>query len=81
MVNYIEDVLEEVKRARAEPLSETHDNSTYEGTKDSESVYIKSPFKALIDCKRSLMGIIIQKIMKQKYLFLGNKVQLISFSY
>ena len=53
MVNYIEDVLEEAKRARAEPLSETHDNSTYEGTKDSKSVYIKAPFKALIDCKRS----------------------------
>ena len=51
MVNYIEDVLEEAKRARAEPLSETHDNSTYEGTKDSKSVYIKAPFKALIDCK------------------------------
>ena len=25
MVHYIEDVLEEAKRARAEPLSETHD--------------------------------------------------------
>ena len=81
MVNYIEDVLEEAKRARAEPLSETHDNSTYEDTKGSKSVYIKSPFKALIDCKRSLMGIIIQKIVKQKYLFLGNKVHLIKFSY
>ena len=81
MVNYIEDVLEETKRARAELLSETHDNSTYEDTKDSKSVYIKSPFNALVDCKRSLMSIIIQKIMKQKYLFLGNKVQLISFSY
>ena len=56
MVNYIEDVLEEAKRARAEPLSETHDNSTYEGTKDSKSVYIKAPFKALIDCKLILNG-------------------------
>ena len=45
MVNYIEDVLEEAKRARAEPLSETHDNSTYEGTKDSKSVYIKAPLR------------------------------------
>ena len=81
MVDHIEDVLEDAKRAGAEPLSETYDNSTYEDTKGSKSVYIKAPFKALIDCKRSLMGIIIQKIMKQKYLFLGNKVQLIKFSY
>ena len=81
MVDHIEDVLEDAKRAGAEPLSETHDNSTYEDTKGSKSVYIKAPFNVLIDCKRSLMGIIIQKIMKQKYLFLGNKVQLIKFSY
>ena len=30
MVDHIEDVLENVKRAGAEPLSETHGNSTYE---------------------------------------------------
>ena len=56
MVNYIEDVLEEAKRARAEPLSETHDNSTYEGTKDSKSVYIKAPFNALIELQAILNG-------------------------
>lgn len=56
MVDHIEDVLEDAKRAGAEPLSETYDNSTYEDTKGSKSVYIKSPFKALIDCKQSLMG-------------------------
>ena len=48
MVDHIEDVLEDAKRAGAEPLSETHDNSTYEDTKGSKSVYIKSPFNALI---------------------------------
>ena len=48
MVDHIEDVLEDAKRAGAEPLSETYDNSTYEDTKDSKSVYIKSPFNALI---------------------------------
>ena len=49
MVDHIEDVLEDAKRAGAEPLSETHDNSTYEDTKDSQSVYIKAPFNALIE--------------------------------
>ena len=33
MVDHIEDVLEDAKRAGAEPLSETYDNSTYEDTK------------------------------------------------
>ncbi|MCI2899979.1 hypothetical protein [Staphylococcus hominis] len=49
MVDHIEDVLEDAKRAGAEPLSETHDNSTYEDTKGSKSVYIKAPFNALIE--------------------------------
>ena len=56
MVDHIEDVLEDAKRAGAEPLSETHDNSTYEGTKDSKSVYIKAPFKALIELQAILNG-------------------------
>ena len=35
MVDHIEDVLEDAKRAGAEPLSETYDNSTYR--EDSET--------------------------------------------
>ncbi|MDK7300115.1 hypothetical protein [Staphylococcus hominis] len=30
-------------------MSETHDNSTYEDTKGSKSVYIKAPFNVLIE--------------------------------
>ena len=49
MVDHIEDVLEDAKRAGVEPLSETYDNSTYEDTIGSKSVYIKAPFNALIE--------------------------------
>jgi len=49
MVDHIEDVLENVKRAGAEPLSETHGNSTYEDSEGSKSVYVKAPFNALIE--------------------------------
>ena len=49
MVDDIEDVLEDAKRAGAEPLSETHDNSTYEDSEGSKSVYVKAPFNALIE--------------------------------
>jgi catechol 2,3-dioxygenase-like lactoylglutathione lyase family enzyme len=50
MVDGIEDVLEDARRAGAEPLSgETHDNSTYKDSEGSKSVYVKAPFNALIE--------------------------------
>ncbi|MGV3096606.1 MULTISPECIES: VOC family protein [Staphylococcus] len=49
MVDEIEAVLDNAIRAGAEPLSETHDNSTYEDSKGSKSVYVKAPFNALIE--------------------------------
>lgn len=49
MVDGIEGVLEDARRVGAEPLSETHGNSTYEDSKGSKSVYLKAPFNALIE--------------------------------
>lgn len=49
MVDNIENILKKAVIAGANPLSETHGNSTYEDSKDSKSVYIKAPFNTLIE--------------------------------
>lgn len=74
MVDHIEDVLENVKRAGAEPLSETHGNSTYEDSEGSKSVYVKAPFNALIELQSIPNGYYYQMIVKQMYLFLVSKI-------
>ncbi|ATN03920.1 MULTISPECIES: hypothetical protein [Bacillati] len=48
-MDHIEDVLEKLKHDGAKLLSETHDNSTYEDSKGSKSVYIKASFNTLIE--------------------------------
>ena len=65
-----EHVLERVKQAGGEPLSEPHSNTKYENTENNKTVYIRAPWGSLIELQTVPNGFIIQKIVKRRYLFL-----------
>ncbi|MCJ1655267.1 VOC family protein [Staphylococcus sp. NRL 16/872] len=44
-----ERVLEQVKEAGGEPISEPHSNTKYEDTEGNKTVYVKSPWGSLIE--------------------------------
>ena len=44
-----EHVLERVKQAGGEPLSEPHSNTKYENTENNKTVYIRAPWGSLIE--------------------------------
>lgn len=72
-VDNIDEAIEEAVNAGAKPLSEKHENSKYEDTENSSSVYLKSPWNSLIELQSIPNGYYYPKDSESE-VFIPNKI-------